>query len=83
MMDVVELSFKYQGAQIEGYATAEEDYNGWTYSIELDDHLSFRIYFDDNEEWVILRDKNAISPAVDDELIAKITQQINKQRMRA
>ena len=82
-MDVVELSFKYKGAIIEGYATPEEDYNGWTYSIALDDNLSFRIYYDDNEEWVILRDKNAISPEVDDELIAKITQQIQKQRMRA
>lgn len=83
MTDVVALSFKYQGAHIEGYATAEEDYNGWTYAIQLDDHLSFRIYYDDNEEWALLRDKNAQSPAVDDELIQKITQQINKQRLRA
>lgn len=83
MTDLIELNFKYKGALIAGYASAEEDYNGWTYTIDLDDYLSFRIYYDDNEEWVILRDKNAISPDVDDELIAKITQQINKQRMRA
>ena len=83
MSEVVELNFKYQGAVIEGHATADEDYNGWTYSIELSDQMSFRIYHDDNEEWVVLRDKNAVSPDVDEELLKKIISQIEKSRLIA
>ena len=82
MSEVVELNFKYQGAIIEGYATAEEDYNGQTYSIELNE-MSFKIYYDDNEEWVVLRDKHAISPNVDEELLKKIINQIEKRRLIA
>ncbi len=79
-MEVLELKFKYQGAVIEGTATAEEDYNGWTYLIGLNDQMSFRLYFDDNEEWVLLRDEHAESPDIDKELVDKIIQQIQKQR---
>lgn len=83
MTEVLELNFKYKGAVIEGTATGEEDYNGWTYSIVLNDGLNFRMYCDDNEEWVMLRDNNAISPNIDQELVDKITDQINKNRQIA
>jgi hypothetical protein len=82
MTETVELNLKYKGALLEGYAVAEEDYNGWTFSIELDD-LNFRLFYDHNEEWMILRDNNALAPTVDEELIDKITMQIKRQRFLA
>ncbi len=51
----LELSFKYQGAVIEGTAFAEEDYNGWKYEITLKDNKSFRMYCDDNEETTVAK----------------------------
>lgn len=79
MSEVIELNFKYKGALIEGSATGEEDYNGWTFLVELNE-VSFRLYCDDNGEWDILRDKNALAPSIEPELIDKITTQIKKQR---
>ncbi len=75
----LELNFKYQGADIEGVAFAQEDYNGWTYEISLKDNKTFRLYCDDNEEWILLRD-GARAPNIEQELIDKIIEVIKKQR---
>jgi hypothetical protein len=74
------LSFKYQGALIEGTAYAEEDYNGWTYEVSLNDNQSFRMYSDDNEEWTLLRGDNALAPNIEQELVDKIIEVIKRQK---
>ena len=76
----LELSFKYQGAVIEGTAYAEEDYNGWTYEVSLNDNQSFRMYCDDNEEWTLLRGDNALAPNMEQELVDKIIEVIKRQK---
>ncbi|HEX8331413.1 MAG TPA: hypothetical protein VF622_02255 [Segetibacter sp.] len=79
----LELSFKYQGAVIEGTAYAEEDYNGWTYEVSLSDNKSFRMYCDDNEDWTLLRGDNALAPNIEQELIDKIIEVIKRQKQTA
>ena len=76
----LELSFKYQGAVIEGLAYAEEDYNGWTYKVTLHNNQSFRMYCDDNEEWTLLRGDNALAPDIEPDLIEKIIEVIKRQK---
>lgn len=75
-----ELNFKYKGAEIDGVAYAEEDYNGWTYEVALQDNKTFRIYCDDNEDWNLLRGGNALAPNIDQELIDKIIEVIKRQK---
>ena len=75
----LELNFKYQGAEIEGVAFAHEDYNGWTYEISLKENNTFRLYCDDSEEWILLRD-GARAPNIEQDLIDKIIEVIKKQR---
>jgi hypothetical protein len=71
-MKTFDLNFKYKGAIIEGSVLPEEDYSGWTYEVALTHYLTFRIYCDDNGEWSLLRDSNALSPEVEPELVKKI-----------
>jgi hypothetical protein len=79
----IHLAFKYQGAQIEGSAYAEENYNGWTYEVQLDQLNTFRIYFADNEEWKLLRGDNGTSPVIEEDLLKKVIDHIMKSKKAA
>ena len=79
-MDPLYLNFNYKGALIEGTVWAEEDYSGWTYEVELKDYINFRIYCDDNGEWTLLRDGNAMAPDLEPELVDKLTEAITEHQ---
>lgn len=77
---VYDINFKYRGAEVEGYATFEEDYSGGNYVVDLNNHVQFTIHCDDNEDWIMLRENGADRPNVDPELVDRVVKHIVKLR---
>ncbi|TDH26193.1 hypothetical protein EXU57_11935 [Segetibacter sp. 3557_3] len=82
-MEPLDLTFKYKGALIEGTVWPEEDYSGWTYEVELKDYINFRIYCDDNGDWSLLRDGNAMAPDLEPELLENLIQALTEMQQSA
>ncbi len=77
-MKTFELNFKYKGALIEGSVLPEENYDGWTYDVVLNETIEFRLYCDDNGEWSLLRGDNGMKPNVEADLLEQVIYNIEE-----
>ena len=78
-METIDINFKYRGALVDASIQPEEDYNGLTYKVELNQHYAFTLYSNEQDEWEIMRENNATVPYVEEELLNKILVNLKRQ----
>jgi len=57
----------------------DENVLGAIYPVEMEGNYAFTIYFNEDDEWSIMREPNGITPEVDDELLKKILKNLQLQ----
>jgi len=78
-MEAITINFKYRGASVDANILPEENYNGLTYKVDLNNQYAFTLYADEKDEWVIMRENNATVPYVEEELLNKILVNLKRQ----
>jgi hypothetical protein len=78
-METIEINFKYRGALVDATIQPEENYNGLTYRVDLNQQYAFTLYSNDKDEWEIMRENNATVPYVEEELLNKILVNLKRQ----
>jgi len=75
-MELIEIIFNYRGALVEVQIYPGNDYRGFIYPVDINGKYSFTLCFNDNDEWVVMRESDGIVPSVDDELFRMILKQL-------
>lgn len=78
-METIDINFTYRGASVDANIQPEENYNGLTYRVELNEQYAFTLFSSENEEWEIMRESNATVPYVEEELLSKILLNLKRQ----
>jgi len=71
-MKSIEIKFRYWGDIVKANIFQEEDNRGVVYPIKLNDYYFFTLRYTEKDEWMILKENNGITPAIDKELLNRI-----------
>ncbi len=71
-MKSIEIKFRYWGDMIKANVFQREDARGVVYPIQLNGDYCFTLRYDEQDEWMIVKEKNGITPRVDKELLNRI-----------
>ncbi len=75
-MELIEIIFNYRGAVIEVQIYPENDIRGFLYPVDINGKYAFTLAFNEDDEWVVMRESNAEVPQVEDELFRMILKQL-------
>ena len=78
-MESIDINFKYRGAFVDANIQPEENYNGLTYRVDLNQHYAFTLWSEQEDKWEIMRENNATVPYVEEELLNKILVNLKRQ----
>lgn len=67
-MELIQLTFKYQGAIIDASIQPEESIRGTIYGIDLNGNYRFTMYQDEDDNWCILKEADATIPFIEFDL---------------
>ena len=71
-MKSIEIKFRYWGDMVKANILQDEDARGVLYSIRLNGDYFFTLRYDEEKEWMIVKEKNGITPKIDKELLSRI-----------
>jgi hypothetical protein len=71
-MKSIEIKFRYWGDMVKASVFQQEDARGVVYPIKLNGDYFFTLRYDEKNEWMIVKEKNGITPRVDKELLNRI-----------
>jgi len=71
-MKSIEIKFRYWGDMVRASVFQQEDARGVVYPIKLNGDYCFTLRYDEEKEWMIVKEKNGITPRVDKELLNRI-----------
>lgn len=71
-MKSIEINFRYWGDVVKANVFQEEDYRGVVYPIKLNGYYFFTLRYTERNEWMIMKENNGITPAIDKELLSRI-----------
>ena len=71
-MKSIEIKFRYWGDMVKANVFQQEDARGVVYPIKLNGDYFFTLRYDEQDEWMIVKEKNGITPRVDKELLNRI-----------
>ncbi len=82
-MKTIELAIKYAGAQMAVSILPEENCNGIIYPVEVDGNYMFTFLEDEEGDWSIMKEANAVIPFVDEELYDAILKKLHYELLYA
>ncbi len=71
-MKSIEINFRYWGDMVVANVFQEEDYRGVVYPIKLNGYYFFTLRYTEKNEWMIVKERNGITPSIDKELLNRI-----------
>jgi hypothetical protein len=71
-MKSIEINFRYWGDTVKANVFREEDYRGVVYPIKLNGYYFFTLRYTEKDEWMVLKENNGTTPAIDKELLNRI-----------
>jgi hypothetical protein len=71
-MKSIEIQFRYWGDMVIASVFQQEDDYGVVYPIKLNGDYFFTLRYDDQKEWMIVKERNGIRPRIDKELLNRI-----------
>ncbi|MEO5681619.1 MAG: hypothetical protein ABIQ88_03205 [Chitinophagaceae bacterium] len=71
-MKSIEINFRYWGDMVKANVFQEEDYRGVVYPIKLNGYYFFTLRYTEKNEWMVLKEKDGVTPSVDKELLNRI-----------
>ncbi len=78
-MKNIELTIKYAGAEMDISIFPEENCNGIIYPVEADGKYMFSFLEDEEGDWSVMKEANAVIPFVDEELYDAILKKLHYQ----
>ncbi|MEO7263503.1 MAG: hypothetical protein ABIW38_01260 [Ferruginibacter sp.] len=75
-MKNIEIILNYRGADINIHICPEENFLGTLYPIEMNDHYSFTIFLNEDEEWTVMREADGTTPFVDGDLLKPLLKKL-------
>lgn len=78
-METIQMNIQYAGAAIEVKLYPEENFLGTLYPVEMEGSYAFTLSFTEEDEWLIMREPNGITPVIDAELLGKILKNLQLQ----
>ena len=78
-METIEMNVHYGGAPVAIKLYPDESFLGSIYPLEMEGTYAFNLYFNEEEEWSIMREPNGITPEVDNELLKTILKNLQLQ----
>ena len=75
-MENIEITLNFRGADININIVPEENFLGTLYPVEMNDHYSFTIFLDEDEEWKIMREADGTTPFVDSDLLKPLLKKL-------
>ena len=73
------MNLNYAGGNVEVKVYPDENYLGSIYPVEMEGNYAFTMYFNEEEEWSIMRESNGQTPQVENELLKKILKNLQLQ----
>lgn len=71
-MKSIEIKFRYWGDMIKANVFQQEDARGVVYPIQLNGDYMFTLRYNESDEWMVVKEKNGITPRIDKELLNRI-----------
>ncbi len=71
-MKSIEIKFRYWGDMVKANVFEQEDSRGVVYPIKLNGDYFFTLRYNEQQEWMIVKENNGITPRVDKELLNRI-----------
>lgn len=71
-MKSVEISFRYWGDWVNARVHQRKDAAGILFPIELNGDYFFTLRYDQQKQWMVVKERNGITPKVDRELLNRI-----------
>ncbi len=71
-MKSIEINFRYWGDTVKANIVQQEDARGVVYPIKLNGNYCFTLRYNQENEWMIVKERNGITPRVDKELLNRI-----------
>ena len=78
-MKSIEIKFRYWGDMVKANVFQDEDARGIVYPIKLNGDYFFTLRYDEEHEWMIVKERNGITPRVDKELLSRILKQLESK----
>lgn len=78
-MEMMEMTVEFAGAPIHVKVYPDQNYLGALYEIEMEGNYAFTVYFNEDDEWSIMREADGTTPEVDAELLKKILKNLQYQ----
>lgn len=78
-METIEMNVQYGGVPVAVKLYPDENFLGSIYPVEMEGNYAFTIYFNEEEEWSIMREPNGITPDVESELLKIILKNLQLQ----
>lgn len=78
-MEMLEMNIEFAGAPIDVKVYPDENYLGTLYQVEMEGAYAFTVYFNEDDEWSIMREPDGRTPEVDAELFKKILKNLQYQ----
>lgn len=78
-MKSIEIKFRYWGDLVKASVFQEEDARGVVYPIALNGDYFFTLRYSEEQQWLIEKEKNGITPRVDAELLSRILKPLENE----
>jgi hypothetical protein len=78
-MEMIEMNVNYAGGTVHVSLSPEDHFLGTIYPVELNGNYTFTICFDEEQNWVIMREPNGLTPDVDNDLLRNILKKLEQQ----
>jgi hypothetical protein len=78
-MKSIEIKFRYWGDMVMASVFEQEDALGVIYPIKLNGDYFFTLRYDQENEWMIVKERNGITPRVDKELLNRILKPLESE----
>lgn len=82
-MKNIEITVKYAGAEMVIHIIPEENCNGMMYPVEADGKYVFTFLEDEEGDWSVMREPNATTPLVEEELYDVILKRLHYELLYA
>jgi hypothetical protein len=78
-MKSIEIKFRYWGDMVMASVFEQEDAQGVVYPIKLNGDYFITLRYDQEKEWMIVKERNGITPRVDKELLNRILKPLESE----
>jgi hypothetical protein len=78
-MEIIEMNLNYAGASIMIKLYPEVDFRGMIYPVEIDGHYAFTLHFNEEQDWLVIREPDGTTPFIESDLFEKIIKKLEYQ----